>query len=242
MARTRAYAVGLLVGVLAVAAGVAYAASGSSGAITVCVHRADGVLYKARVCDAGDSRITWNVRGPAGPRGAKGRRGSVGATGATGASGTNGTNGAPGANGAGALVDYSSQLARGIGLGFPLTNFLTENLPAGSFVALAKLVYQFDSDGPSTSDGFASGSCTLSDGENVDTASASQYVEGSTGGQGSEEGAATMQMQLPLTETTGTTVSVSCTEPTGATTMAVVSYADLDAIQVSQMISKPIAP
>ena len=243
MVRRRAYAVGLVVAVVAAAAGGAYAASRGRPTITVCVHKANGPLYQASSCHKGDSTLTWNVRGPVGKAGEKGRNGRTGATGPTGTTGATGANGTDGASGApGAVADYSSQETRGLGLASPLTNVLTENLPAGNFVVVAKLVYQFDGEGPSATSGFASGLCTLSDGAASDTASAFQYVQGSSAGQGSDEGQTTMAMQLRLTESAGTTVSVSCAEPTGATTFAVVIDADLDAIQTSQIISTPNNP
>src|SRR5579871_4332177 len=83
MVRRRAYAVGLVVAVVAAAAGGAYAASRGRPTITVCVHKANGPLYQASSCHKGDSTLTWNVRGPVGKAGEKGRNGRTGATGPT---------------------------------------------------------------------------------------------------------------------------------------------------------------
>ena len=195
------------------------------------------------MCTPGDASLTWNVRGPAGRNGRNGRNGRDGAPGAPGTPGTPGapgSNGAPGAPGApganGAVADFATHEIRGADLASPLTSVLTENLPAGNFVVLVKLNYVFASDGPDTSDGFASGSCTLSDGSATDTATAFQYVRGTSAGQGSEEGEAPMSLQLTLSETVGTTVSLSCSEPTGATTMGLINDADLDAIEVDQVV------
>jgi hypothetical protein len=56
-----------------IAGGVTYAATNAAPAtITVCVHHAGGGLYKASKCAAHDSRLTWNVKGPAGAQGAPG--------------------------------------------------------------------------------------------------------------------------------------------------------------------------
>jgi hypothetical protein len=56
-----------------IAGGVTYAATnGAPATITVCVHHSGGGLYKASKCAAHDSRLTWNVKGPAGPPGAAG--------------------------------------------------------------------------------------------------------------------------------------------------------------------------
>ena len=55
--------------VLLAGAGAAYAASKSSGTITVCVAHTSGTLYKHASCNKGDSTLSWNVRGPRGPAG-----------------------------------------------------------------------------------------------------------------------------------------------------------------------------
>jgi len=57
---------------VAIASGVTYAATNAAApapAITVCVHHSGGGLYEAAKCAAHDSRLTWNVKGPAGPAG-----------------------------------------------------------------------------------------------------------------------------------------------------------------------------
>lgn len=60
---------------LALAAGVGagtYALAspnGTDGTISICVNHTNGVLYQAAHCKAHDTKLTWNVTGPAGPAG-----------------------------------------------------------------------------------------------------------------------------------------------------------------------------
>jgi len=94
-----------LVGVLAVGlTGVATAAIPSGdGVITSCYDAAGKLRVLdmesatgARACNAGETKLAWNDRGPAGVQGPKG---TTGATGATGPAGPKGATGATGAMG-----------------------------------------------------------------------------------------------------------------------------------------------
>lgn len=247
MVRIRTYVMAGVLAVIVVAAGSAYAATaGSGGKITVCVKRSDGDLYRSKTCHTGDSKLSWNVRGPAGANGATGATGARGATGTAGTNGANGTNGTNGANGTngtnGAVAVYTTQEVRGAGeelIGASAPIILTENLPAGDYVVNAKLNYEFASDSSSTSNGFATGTCTLNDGFADDPSQASQYVEGTSGGEGTAEGESPMSMQLVLDETVGTTVQLTCAPPSGATTVALIYDADLEATEVNQISGTP---
>lgn len=80
---------GVVLGIIAIAiaaAGGAYAAT-STSAITVCIHRHGGALYKAKKCARHDKKLSWNAKGQTGP---------AGPTGATGPPGARGPQGLPG--------------------------------------------------------------------------------------------------------------------------------------------------
>jgi len=102
-------------GLLAVAAGIAYAQiPDSSGVIHACYQSNTGSLRVIGTnptvgnnrCNANEKALSWNQTGPKGATGANGVDGAKGATGAngvtgvTGATGANGLNGAKGATGA----------------------------------------------------------------------------------------------------------------------------------------------
>jgi hypothetical protein len=77
---------------LALVAGVALAAQPSArrpsnAVINACVKKRSGQVRVVRPgagCRKNESRLSWNVRGPAGPRGAAGPTGATGATGPSG--------------------------------------------------------------------------------------------------------------------------------------------------------------
>jgi hypothetical protein len=77
--RAPATVLGIMALVVA-AAGGAYAATGSHGTITVCVHHKGGALYRAHRCARHDRKLRWNTKGPAGPTGAQGPAGAAGIT------------------------------------------------------------------------------------------------------------------------------------------------------------------
>lgn len=96
---------------LALVAGVALAAQPSArrpsnAVINACVKKGSGKLRVVRTgvsCRKNESRLSWNVQGPAGPRGATGATGATGPAGAAGPAGPAGPAGAkgdPGARGA----------------------------------------------------------------------------------------------------------------------------------------------
>src|SRR5437588_3119036 len=59
----------------------------ANGRIYACYANKGGALrlinYPAQHCHSGETRISWNQRGPQGPRGARGPQGARGAQGAT---------------------------------------------------------------------------------------------------------------------------------------------------------------
>jgi Lamin Tail Domain/Collagen triple helix repeat (20 copies) len=96
---------------LALVAGVALAAQPSArrpsnAVINACVKKGSGQVRVVRPgagCRKNESRLSWNVQGPAGPRGATGAVGAIGPAGAAGPAGPPGPTGAkgdPGARGA----------------------------------------------------------------------------------------------------------------------------------------------
>ena len=62
-----AAALGVIALIIA-ASGVALAAS-PGGSITVCVHKPDGRLYRAKHCAGRDAKLSWSVTGPRGAPG-----------------------------------------------------------------------------------------------------------------------------------------------------------------------------
>ncbi len=92
---------------LALVAGVALAAQPSArrptnAVINACAKKGSGQIRVVRPgagCRKNESRLSWNVQGPAGPRGAAGATGTTGATGPAGAAGPAGPAGAAGAKG-----------------------------------------------------------------------------------------------------------------------------------------------
>jgi len=93
---------------LAVAAGIAYAAiPDSNGVIRGCYQASSGALrvigsnptVGGGKCSAGEKALNWNQRGPTGTKGATGANGTKGATGANGVTGATGTAGPTGPTG-----------------------------------------------------------------------------------------------------------------------------------------------
>jgi hypothetical protein len=204
------------VAVAIAAAGAAYAAGGG-GKITVCVHKKGGALYSAKKCSKHDSKLTWNVQGPAGSNGRNG---------------ANGANGAPGQNGAVAgysASHYSVQDITSATQSSPQT-ILTKQLPAGSFIVNAKTTLSASS---TTSTGYVNDQCNLTDGANVDTAQWSSpfhaLILSTYGANG------TVSMDLALSTQSPTTVTLSCypvaTNGSGFSTGA--AYSVLTAVQTS---------
>jgi hypothetical protein len=77
-----AAALGVIALIIA-ASGVALAAS-PGGSITVCVHKPDGRLYRAKHCAGRDAKLSWSVTGPRGATGLQGPAGPPGTQGAPG--------------------------------------------------------------------------------------------------------------------------------------------------------------
>lgn len=90
----------------------------TTGAIYACVNEATGavrIVASTASCHSGESRIHWNVAGPAGPQGPqgvpgpRGSQGPAGPQGATGPQGQVGATGPQGPSGTGALLVVDSQ-------------------------------------------------------------------------------------------------------------------------------------
>jgi hypothetical protein len=79
-----------LAAALAATAGLAVAASSSSGVIRACANKKTGALRIARKCRHGERSVSWSKAGPAGRPGPAGATGATGAAGAAGAAGPQG--------------------------------------------------------------------------------------------------------------------------------------------------------
>lgn len=136
--KRRSVAVAFAVAALLLASFAAAPQAGAS-TISVCVKKSSGAIRlitgKAK-CKKGESKVSWNSRGPAGANGANG------ANGASGANGVNGTNGANGAVGG-----FSVAQQQGAFQELPLSEnpefpeeveVLEKILPAGHYVITAK--------------------------------------------------------------------------------------------------------
>jgi hypothetical protein len=226
----RAPAIVLGVLALAIAAtGGAMAASGGSATITACVKKHGGSLYQAKKCKKGDKKLSWNQKGPAGPTG------PAGSAGAAGTNGTNGTNGANGTNGTdGAVAGWSTTHAASVNItaDTALTPIASKFLPPGSWIINGSVT--LTGSDTAASPQAADSTCQL-----VDGAATSQEATWS-----SPEGAVflfklaetTVSMQMALTTTTQTTLSLKCEDNlTGppSTFEADASAAVITAVQTS---------
>jgi hypothetical protein len=95
-------AVGISLAALIMALGGGAYAVASGSAITVCVSKHSGDLYRASKCSKGDSKLSWNQTGPQGAQGPQGTQGAQGVQGNQGNQGIQGNQGNPGNNGVGA--------------------------------------------------------------------------------------------------------------------------------------------
>jgi hypothetical protein len=137
-------------GGIALAAGATLPFSGDGNTINGC-YNSGGALKvltpSVPNCSAGYSAIHWNVTGPTGEKGdqgatgATGGTGPTGGTGVTGATGANGRDGAPGIPGAPGPSDAyeASDFGSLISLHNETRTIISEAVPAGSYVVLAKL-------------------------------------------------------------------------------------------------------
>lgn len=82
---------------------IALRAASTPGVLEACINPGNGgmrLVDSTTACHNNETRVTWNVTGPAGPAGPTGPTGPTGATGATGPAGPTGAAGATGATGA----------------------------------------------------------------------------------------------------------------------------------------------
>jgi hypothetical protein len=180
---------------LALVAGVALAAQPSArrpsnAVINACVKKNSGQVRVVRPgagCRKNESRLSWNVQGPAGPRGEAGATGGAGATGPAGAAGPAGpagpagAKGDPGAHGAtgpaGPKGDAGPQGPPGPGL----TSLESLNGVAchlGGTAGTASLTYD--------AGGVATLSCVTGGGGSRGDIRANEFMTGSTGAASNE--------------------------------------------------------
>lgn len=137
------------VGLLAISAALllsALAVASHAGAATlyVCVKKGSGTarFVNARTkCRRNETKLAWNIVGPAGRNGTNGKNGANGKNGSNGkdgAAGKNGTNGTNGANGSSAgLIDSNDSPFE-----LPLTRATIAtlpNVPPGNYIVTAKV-------------------------------------------------------------------------------------------------------
>lgn len=133
---TRYASVGLVALGLAGGAGVTALSIPSGGVYTACYTNSGGTLriIDATVvnCRATETKIKWNMRGPAGPQGPAGPAGPSGATGAAGPAGADGADGATGPAGAPGLSGYEVVSEDSATFSSePITNTASLECPAG---------------------------------------------------------------------------------------------------------------
>lgn len=81
---------------------IALHAANTPGVLEACINPGNGgmrLVDSSQACHNNETRVQWNITGPAGPAGPTGPAGPAGATGATGATGPAGPTGATGATG-----------------------------------------------------------------------------------------------------------------------------------------------
>lgn len=81
---------------------IAMRAANTSSVLEACINPGNGgmrLVDASEACHKNETRVQWNVEGPAGPPGPTGPTGPTGATGATGPAGPTGATGATGATG-----------------------------------------------------------------------------------------------------------------------------------------------
>ena len=142
-ARTR------LIGLLAISAvlllsALAIASDAGAATLYVCVKKGSGTarFVSARTkCRRNETKLAWNIVGPAGRNGTNGKNGANGKNGSNGkdgAAGKNGTNGTSGVNGSSAgLIDSNDSVFE-----LPLTRATIAtlpNVPPGSYIVTAKV-------------------------------------------------------------------------------------------------------
>jgi hypothetical protein len=125
--------VALAVGVFLLAGGVAWAASGSGGAVIhACYSKRSGALRVAGRCKHGEKALSWSQSGPEGREGARGARGE------TGVSGAGGQNGGEGP--AGPSDVYAAGKATGALSLSEYTSYARLALPPGSYLVEATVI------------------------------------------------------------------------------------------------------
>jgi hypothetical protein len=172
------------------AAGGAYAASGG-GTITACVHKHGGTLYKAKKCSKGDAKISWNKAG---------QRGSTGKNGTNGKNGNNGNNGNNGAVAAFTTAPLSATV------NFTTAGLLTQKtilsltLPAGDYAISANTTATLSANAVTNYDV----NCSLVDGATND------LVAGGGTSESNGHGDVNLAMNIDVSETATSTVSIEC--------------------------------
>jgi hypothetical protein len=127
----------IIVGALAMlGAGGSWALAAGGGAIHACAGKRTGALRLAKKCKHSERAVSWQVQGPQGRPGSKGQAGARGIQGKT---GTPGTQGPPGATRG--LNDFNDGPVNLVANFADQTVATMPNVPAGSYIITAKLVY-----------------------------------------------------------------------------------------------------
>jgi hypothetical protein len=133
------------IGLIAISAvlllGAVLAPGAGAATLYVCVKKGSGTarFVNARTkCRRNETKLAWNIAGPAGRNGATGKNGSNGKNGTNGKDGAAGKNGTNGANGASAgLIDSNDSVFE-----LPVTRATIAtlpNVPPGSYIVTGKV-------------------------------------------------------------------------------------------------------
>jgi hypothetical protein len=117
------------------------------GVINACFDRDDGELSvffsPATMCTSSEKPLTWNAKGIQGEKGEKGDKGDKGDPGEDGTDGKDGAPGQPGPASGGQAFEAADATERVVNGSFDV---LSKTLPAGKFVATARLLLENNAD------------------------------------------------------------------------------------------------
>lgn len=174
----------------------------SSGNLYACVQKGS---FRARFvgasvpCKKTETRVTWNIAGPAGPEGPTGPQGPIGPEGPTGPAGPEGPTGPQES-----LNAYHSSLAETtFGTGWSTPDLITLTLPAGKYLVSGKAVVQNTSSAQLVQ-------CALRD-----TVTDYDDAFASLGDTGPNGDFATLALQTAFEPSATATVGLACTSAAG---------------------------
>lgn len=140
-ARTNRAAAALLTALILLIGAFAFASQAGAATLYVCVKKGSGTarFVNARTrCRRNETKLAWNIVGPAGRNGTNGKNGSNGKNGKDGATGKNGTNGSNGTNGVnGSSAGYFDFNDAQVELPARTTIATLPSVPPGSYVLSA---------------------------------------------------------------------------------------------------------